>query len=363
MSAFPSIEAYLDPRKGGMEAPGGGPGPLPCLNRNNSTGGAPKYRMSNTSLEGVKQDKSGRIWDQIAPGVYKHLGTAKDLKVGADAKRAFILRQNVKAFIDHYGRSRSLFFTTTDGDNLPPKEYARRWNSLLAHHSEWIKAFIRVLEPQKNMRPHFHNLTAVDFDTKPDAFDWEAYLASSEAYKQKDWQTFRTMRARYVSSAAPELRELWTWGRRVLPAYGLGARFEIVPVRKQGAISEYIGKYLDKGMSIRLDNWKGVRRFETDRRTSKVWKRCGSKFSWFSPGSIAWRARVEQIAFAIGADIETGDLANIRRKLGTRWAYQLRGAILTADQDEWVEILHSLAHRTGAMKSVIDYDNGANAAW
>jgi hypothetical protein len=61
------------------------------------------------------------------------------------------------------------------------------------------------LEPQKNGRPHYHNLAAVEFDTCPDQFDWEAFAGSCEAYAQKDWARFRTLRARYVASACPEL--------------------------------------------------------------------------------------------------------------------------------------------------------------
>lgn len=318
--------------------------------------------MKETKVDGFKIDRSKRIWDEVSPGVYQHMGTAQDLKVGADAKRAFILRKHVEAFVAHYGRDRTVFFTTTDKDGVTPKEYARRWNSLLANESRWISAFIRVLEPQKQGRPHFHNLTAVDFDTKPDAFDWEAFHAAQAAYQAKDWAAFRAARSRYVSSAAPELRELWAWSRKAMPAYGLG-RAEILPVRKQGAISEYIGKYLDKGMAVRLDEWKGVRRFETDRRTSKEWKRCGSKFSWVSPNAALWRARVGQVAFALGCDPFSGDISQIRAKLGPRWGYQLRGAIISADQGEWTDLLYSLAARVGHMKATLEYDNGDNAAW
>ena len=318
--------------------------------------------MSEGSLPGEKLDREGRTWDEVAPGVYRHLGDLADLKKGADAKRAFILRKHVEAFIAHYGREHTVFFTTTDKDGISPKEYARRWNNLLRHESEWVDAFIRVLEPQKNGRPHFHNLTAVDFDTLPDAFDWQAFHDAQEAYRAKDWPTFKAKRAAYVSSAAPELRELWAWSRRVMPVYGLG-RAEILPVRKQGAISEYIGKYLDKGMAVRIDDWKGVRRFETDRRASQDWKRCGSKFSWVSPGSMLWRARVGQLAFALNCDTTEGDLRQIRLKLGPRWGYRLRGAIISATQEEWVQLLYSLASTHGKMRSTVEYDNGQNSAW
>ena len=338
----------------GRGAPAPAPVGLPCRNINNSISTHPKtgprYRFKESKTDGVftvSKDHAGREFLQHIdrPGVHEILDPA-DLKKGAEAKRSFILRRHVEAFISHYGRDRVVFFTITDRDNIAPKEYARRWNSLLTNESEWITGFVRVLEPQKNGRPHFHNLTAVNFDTKPDSFNWDAFAAAQEAYRQKDWATFKRNRAAYVASAPPELRELWSWGRRAMEAYGLG-RCEILPVRKQGAISEYIGKYLDKGMRYKVDAWKGVRRFETDRRTSQEWKRCGSKFSWFSPGSVMWRARVGQLAFALGIDHTTGDLSLIRRKLGPRWGYRLRGAIISADQKEWVELLYSLGSYFG----------------
>jgi len=307
-----------------------------------------------------------------APGVYSLL-LPEEVKKGANLKRAFILRQHVEAFVLHWGRNHTLFFTTTDGEGLGPKEYARRWNSLLANESDWITGFLRVLEPQRSGRPHFHNLTAVEWDTLPDAFNWDAFTKAQEAYKAKDWATFKRSRADYVASAAPQLRELWAWGRRVMPRYGLG-RCEILPVRKEGAISEYIGKYLDKGMAVRLDAWKGVRRFECDRRTSKEWKRCGSKFSWVGwtknkagevvpTGAHKWRARVGELAEAVGVDTAAGDVTALRRVLGPRWAYRLRGAIVSASEEEWQDVRRSVAVTVGRCSSQWEYDNGDNAAW
>lgn len=346
------------------------PGPLPCLNINNSanppTKPGAKYRFKGVKTDGVftvGKDHVGREYMQHAdrPGVHEILDPSELLR-GAEAKRAFILRKHVEAFVDYHGRNRSVFFTTTDKDGINPKEYARRWNNLLRHESAWISAYVRVLEPQKNGRPHFHNLVAVNFDTKPDQFNWEAFTLAQEAYKRKDWPTFKANRALYVASAVPELRELWSWSRKAMEAHGLG-RCEILPIRKQGAMSHYIGKYLDKGMRYKVDDWKGVRRFETDRRTSHQWKRCGSKFSWVSPGATQWRARVGQLAHAIGCDPFSGDITQLKRKLGPRWAYQLRGAITTADQPEWVELLHVLAVKTGALSATVEYDNGPSAAW
>jgi hypothetical protein len=266
----------------------------------------------------------------------------------------------VQGFVDYWGREHTLFFTTTDGQNVHPREYAKRWHSWLTNAGDWVKGFLKVLEPQKNGRPHYHNLVGVDFDTKADAFDWEAFADSCEAYKRKDWATFRTMRARYKASAAPELVELWARTREEMKRYGLG-RCEILPVRKLGAISEYVGKYLEKGSAIKPEEWKGVRRVELDRGSSREWKRCGRAFSWSGirreddenleeegaywvvrSGAWWWRKRVGELAFALGLPND-GDIGAISRALGPRWAYRLRGAITTADQNEWVETLNALS--------------------
>lgn len=353
------VQPGIGERGAGCARAAGAPAPaaLPCLNRNNSAEaippGSPKYRFKTHLKGGYKLDQEGRVWNSQGEGVH-HLLSGEFL-TSPERKRAFILRRHVEAFVDFWGRNHSLFFTTTDADGLSPREYARRWNSLLRHQSTWISGFVRVLEPQKNGRPHFHNLTAVDFDTKPDAFDWEAFSAAADAYRAKDWSTFRAMRERYKQSAVPELRALWEWGRRMMPRYGLG-RCEILPIRKQGAIAEYIGKYLDKGMTYRVDRWKGVRRFDTDRRTSEQWKRCGRLFSWASPGATQWRKRCREIALAIGLQ-DTGDPKDLSRKLGPRWAFRLRGTITTGTDEEFREVCESLAASFNPRPSLITITN------
>lgn len=323
------------PQERGTEAPGGGPAPLPCQNSNNCT-----------------------ETPTLAP------------LVGAEKKRCFSLKLNVEGFVKYHGRDHSAFFTTTDKDGLHPKEYAKRWHSFMTHESSWVAGYLRVLEPQRNGRPHFHNVTATTFDMKPDQFDWEAFDLAAKAYDQGDRSTFNTMRARYAASAAPELRDLWkeTRGEKGLMArYGLG-RCEILPIRKVGAIPHYLGSYLEKSFDVRLPEWKGVRRFELDRRTSQHWKACSLKFSWVSPGAFMWRNRVSQLAFAIGLP-QDGDISGLSRKLGRRWAYRMRAAICTSDDREWLALLRVLnVEHQGPfceqyMSASVEYDNGPNAAW
>jgi hypothetical protein len=254
----------------------------------------------------------------------------------AEAKAAFHLRQNVAAFVAYWGRNHVLFFTLTDEANLHPKLFARRWNNYLRRHGAWIVSFIRVLEPQAKGRPHYHVLVAVSWDTRPDAFDWDAFDGCQQELRTNGRTArFRELRARYKASAAPELTALWPMLRKVLPRYGLG-RAELLPMRKgKEAISEYVGKYLEAGLILRKHSWKGCRRVEFDRRQKSAWLACTRVFAWHSPGAKAWRIRVAQIAAAIGA----GDTVGLRTRFGMRWAYRLRETITFASEENWSSLL------------------------
>jgi hypothetical protein len=275
------------------------------------------------------------VWQQQEGYLLKRWGRA----TGADAKSAFHLRLNVAAFVEHWGRDHCLFFTVTDEDNLNPSLFARRWNSYLVRNGTWIVSFIRVLEPQQKGRPHYHLLVAVVWETRADSFDWDAFDGCQRERRANGYSAlFRELRARYKASAAPELVALWSILRKVLPRYGLG-RAELLPLKKgKEAISEYVGKYLEAGLILRRHSWKGCRRVEFDRRAKIAWLCCTRVFAWNSPGAKAWRARVGELAAAIGVS----DLDGIRRKLGVRWAYRLRDIITLGSNDDWQRVLCSL---------------------
>jgi hypothetical protein len=247
---------------------------------------------------------------------------------------------NVEAFVRYWGRNHCLFFTITDKENLHPTQFARRWNHYLRRHGAWIVSFIRVLEPQKQGRPHYHVLVAVAWDTRPDAFDWEAFDDCQKERKANGpTPRFRELRKRYKDSAAPELVALWAAHRKVLPRYGLGDRAELLPLRKgKEAISEYVGKYLEGGLALRRHSWKGCRRVEFDRRRKIEWHCCSRVFSWNSPGAKAWRKRVGEL----GAVIAVADIDGLRRKLGPKWAYRMREIITLGTEDDWLLILASI---------------------
>lgn len=284
---------------------------------------------------GCVQSGDGRAWACLDSDRFWNMGDFST----PERKSAFQLRGNVDSFVEHFRQDHCAFWTLTDLEGITPREFARRWNSFITHHGEWIRAFVRVLEPQVNGNPHYHLLVAVPWNMRPADFDWEAFRAAArkkgetkaEFRTRQQTKEWREMRRRYVASSAPETVALWKRLRKHREAYGLG-RSEFVPVRKLGAITEYIGKYLEAGIRIRIHGWKGARRVETDRRSSRIWKSHSRVFSWVSPGACRWRARVAELAGLLGA----ADLGDIACDLGPKWAYWLRG-YMTAPVEEWRE--------------------------
>jgi hypothetical protein len=235
----------------GREAAAPAPAGLPCQNSNNSDKPQKRYRLKKIpGLDNsyLSKDNDRAIWKQTDGDTLERIGKPS----GAEAKSAFHLNLNVTSFVEYWGRDHCLFFTITDEDSLHPTNFARRWNHYLRRHGEWITSFIRVLEPQKQGRPHYHLLVAVAWDTKPDTFDWQAFDECQKERRSNGPTTrFRELRARYKASAAPELVAMWKLLRTVLPRYGLG-RAELLPMRKgKEAISLYISKYLAGGLAIR----------------------------------------------------------------------------------------------------------------
>ncbi len=315
------------------------PAALPCQNSNNSDKPAKRYRMKPIrESDGLftSKDHKRAIWDQIDGDTFRRNG----MPSSAEAKSAFHLRLNVASFVEHWSRDHTLFFTVTDEDNVHPTQFARRCNHYLRRNGEWIVSFIRVLEPQKQGRPHYHLLVAVAWDTRPDGFDWTAFDGCQQERRSNGpTALFRELRARYKESAAPELVALWSLLRKVLPRYGLG-RAELLPLRKgKEAIAEYVGKYLEAGLTLRKHSWKGCRRVEFDRRAKNEWLACTRVFAWHSPGAKQWRRRVEQIGAALGVC----DMGGIRRRLGSKWAYRLREAITLANEQDWALLLTALS--------------------
>lgn len=348
--------------------PAGGSSALPCQNSNNSPqkgteeaqkpayklrskwegladGQRVKKTVTGTDGERCGFDSSGRVWQETPDGTL----LCTDGLSASDAKRAYSLRQNVQGFTEFWKHECCGFMTLTPvSKDIHPKEFARIWDDMRktgrGHAGlPWVRSYVRVLEPQLRGAPHWHLCVATPYDLKPAAFDWDAYQGARKAWARGDRATHRALTRQYSASATPELRGLWRELRKTCERYGLG-RSEFLPYRKEaGAVANYVGGYLETGLQFRRDEWKGVRRVEYDRTESRQWKRCSSSFAWVSPGAAAWRKRVGELAAAIGAENEKG----ISIRLGRRWAYQWRTAIVTASEEEWREMIAFLAWRLG----------------
>jgi len=347
----PTFDGLAD---GGPEAArSAAPAPvgLPRQNNNNSTTSLRrKYKFKVLNVGGdrqLNQDRDGRYWE-LDP---QHTDSDKFFRYGdlnnAEAKAAYILRGQVSDFFDYWGRAHCGFFTLTDAACRHPTEFNHCFDSWKTHHGAWIKGYIRVLQPQCRGAPHYHVLTAVGWDMRPALFDWEAYFGAQNAFAAKDWANFKKLRAQYVASVPPETREIWKLCRKTMPIYQLG-RAEFLPIRKdKEAVSEYIGRYLESGMRIRLHEWKGCRRVERDRRTAKLWNHHHREFAWVSPGASIWRHRLGELAAAVGIV----HFDEFKARFGPKWAYRLRERVLLANEEGWQEFLTLLrqhSHLTSA---------------
>lgn len=292
-------------------------------------------------------DREGRAWELGEDG--KTWERVMGCITGAERKRAFALRVNVEAFTSHHKHENCGFLTlTADSADMTPREFGRIWDDMRKtgrghNRLKWLKGYVRVIEAQKRGAPHYHLCVATPYDLRPASFDWEALRGSYEARKAGDIPKAKELTKRYAQSAAPELREIWSELREVCAHYGLG-RSEMLPFRKEaGAIAHYVGKYLEGGLSYRRDEWRGARRVEYDRTSSRDWKACASAFSWVSPGAKAWRERVGEMARAVGA----ADLDGLVKRLGSRWAYHVRPTIMMELEPTWRNLLQYWAEEYG----------------
>ncbi len=284
-----------------------------------------------------KTEKEGRHWIEDDKGLQKRIGA----ETSRERKCSFALIENIKNFVGRYGREHCAFFTITSPDECHPKEFARRWNSFAANHGQFIVDYGRVLEPQENGRPHYHFVVAVPWDMKPDAFDWEAFFdAKAEFRAHRYSKRHRALTDRYTASSAPETVDLWGSLRRTLKKYKLG-RAEILPLRSVAeAIAKYIGHYLEAGLKLRKDEWKGCRRVEWARRSDlrRIKVNCfafanftlNPKTGVYGTGGPRrkWREHCDALLAAVGGRVEE----DMEILLGKKWQYRYRTQLMATDE-------------------------------
>lgn len=301
----------------GAEAPRGsrpqggaaGASALPCLSYNNSIG------------------DFGETGSELAPFEIRR-------KANEGRRLAFQAVGLVGDFVRYWGHVHCAVWTLTAKDVPTPREFAARWNSLRTNELDWLKGYLRFLEPQQRGSPHYHILAAVGWDMLPQSFDWGAHLtakrklgeSAGEFKQRRRTAAWFEAKRNYVASSAPETRSLWGQLRKVLPKYGF-ERSEFLPLRDKTGAAVYMGGYLRTGVAHRFGAWKGARLIEADRVTSLLWRNHGRQFMFNQCAERIWRHQLSVWAKMVGC-VDTDEIA---LKFGSRWCFHYRDRIMQID--------------------------------
>ncbi|EDD8833867.1 phasyl DNA replicon protein arp [Salmonella enterica subsp. enterica serovar Mikawasima] len=219
-------------------------------------------------------------------------------------KSASCLAWNVEHFCKKFGIENLGFLTLTFRDHVVDiREAQRRFKSLVVNVlKKRYPHYIRVVERQKSGRIHYHLLVVVGEDIRT-GFD------------------FRSVENGDYRSANKFLKAEWAFWRKTAPAYRFG-RTELLPIKSGAeAIARYVGKYIGKHFSNRLDEDKGARLVDYSRGARVA----STRLMFVSDGSAEWRRKVgifvHYIADSTGCE---PSFEGVRRMLGPRWAYHWR---------------------------------------
>lgn len=226
-----------------------------------------------------------------------------------------------------------------------PKEAGKRFNSFNSHKlAEIRKAYIKVTEPHKDKRPHFHLLIALPWDIQS-GFDWQSYQAAQrEFHANGKTARFRKLRRKYSQSATPDLRRLWAEFRKCSSLYNLG-RIEILPIRTvEEAAVKYIGKYIEKGSVHRVGAWKGARLTSHSKSLDRA---ANCQFAWVESGR-KWRLYLKAVAQCLFAK----DIDMLASRLGPKWAQKImQCSILELSPEEAAALLVGGKFQLGPMQN------------
>ncbi len=302
----------------------GGAAALPCLKYNNSTGkdlfGPPESEFEDMLRKvfarqrlNPKKQINGRTVETLADGTEVILGGMSR----AELKTVFVLEQNIAKLFRDYPIERIGFMTITfPREVVTPKEASRRFNSFRTHFlTDYAKIYIKVTEPHRDKRPHYHLLVVLPSDIRT-GFDWRSFEAAKAEYsKNGKSPLFATLTRKYSASATPFLRRFWSAFRRAAKSHHLG-RTEILPIKSEAeAAVRYVGKYIEKASLFRTGEWKGVRLVSCAQRLDRA---ANCQFSWVK-GGRQWRAFVAEVAKACGIK----EMGKFSDTFGKTWAYKI----------------------------------------
>ena len=158
---------------------------------------------------------------------------------------------------------------------------------------------------------------------------------------------FTAVRRGNYASVSPDLKKIWKLLRKKAPLYGIGARVELLPIRKTSeAVASYISKYLEKHVCHRRPEDRGRRlvRYHGFKRGQLK----ANEIEWNGKNACAWRTRhraafrlvgvalpdlpvnprphVAAACAAGGGDIRPKclDGSHAREVLGPKWAFRVQ---------------------------------------
>lgn len=305
----------------------------PQIDFNNSTWS--KYETQKAlARAGITTDPNGRLLQTDSEGNQRWIGGASK----SELRTAFTLGENTAQFFRVYPFEEVAFLTLSFPPSVKsPKEAGRRFDSFNSNYLRKLELpWLRVCEPHKDKRPHYHLLLHLGYDIRT-GFDFEAFGACQVEYNKNGYsKEFNRLKSAYVSAANPRLVDLWGDLRQACKSAGLG-RSELLPIKKKGeAVSQYVGKYIAKGSPYRVGDWKGARLVSYSHTAPK---RASARFSWVESGKD-FRIWAASVAASIGATHDS-----IADMCGKRWGWRLhqaREAGLTASE-AGIFLLH--AHR------------------
>ena len=285
---------------------------LPCLSNTNCT------NPINTGFEEIPETLNAQQWRQI-----------------------WGLKENIKAWETSLGLDTMAFLTLTVRENITDKkEYARRYKSLRNYlKPAGIDTILcKADEPQSRGAWHSHLITwmgGVDIRT---GFDFKAFKMANQlaqvmrdqckdrGYAPNQWLTksdtvlrkeYLNATRRYTRSAHPQLRRAWKLIRKASKATGFG-RCELVPIQHAKACGQYVGKYLEKGWTVKTQQTRGMRKLNYCRG---VHRKVSPYFRAMGGASQEWRRNVKGCARHLG--IQEDDFGAMEKHWGTnKWAYQ-----------------------------------------
>ena len=235
------------------------------------------------------------------------------------------------------------FFTMTFKENITCRKKAAERYKRFRNHFEDIgidKVLVKVAEPQQRGSLHYHCMVYVGEDIRT-GFDFEAYKHAKEMNERiwRDHGGFKSCPGslrrihsnstqQYARSASAKLRSMWFQLRKAAKKSGFG-RCELVPIQHGKAVSQYVGKYLAKGLGHTPAGMKGMRKINYCRG---VYRKVSGTFAWAYGKTREWRGNLAR--WAKFRRVKVNDYEELQRRYGKGWAKKIFDEVTHIGQRE-----------------------------